>query len=654
MPAQGTAAGEDCEGGNADISESCIACGGATRGDAGMRQLGLLTKRRFSAFYATQFFGAFNDNLIRNALMVAVVSRSVTLARMSAQSSVALSAVLFILPYFLFSPIAGQLADKFSKTSLIRWLKLSELFVVSLAALGFWLDLLPLLLCALFFMGIQSALFETAKYSVLPELLSKRQLTGGNGLVAAATFLAILLGTVAGGFLGDTHLDLVAMTALLAAVLGVASSFATPRTEPANPSLQLTFNPIASTVEIFRALEANRTVYLSALGIAWLWFLGGSFMTLLPSFGSDLLAGSSALIMLFTSVFCLGVGLGSLLCERLGGGKLELGLVPLGSIGMTLASLDLYFAATPFHPTGGSLLGVDAFMATPGSRRVMIDVFVLAMFGGLFAVPLYTLVQDRSSAENRSRVIAGSNVLNALFIVLSSAMLLALPELGVTIPQTFLILAVLSALVSAYIYKVVPEFLLRFIAWLLANLMYRIRVIGRDNLPDEGPAILVANHVTYIDWLVISSVYQRPLRFVMHKQFIELPLVGWAFRDAKVIPIASARENPQVLEHAFTRIAEELEGGNVVCLFPEGELTHNGKLGTIKPGILKTLETQPVAVVAVRLDGFWGSFFSRKDDLALRKPFRRFWSRVSLTVYPPLAPEEVTLEAIRDRLETPS
>ena len=314
MPAQGTAAGEDCEGGNADISESCIAGGGATRGDAGMRQLGLLTKRRFSAFYATQFFGAFNDNLIRNALIVAVVSRSVTLARMSAQSSVALSAVLFILPYFLFSPIAGQLADKFSKTSLIRWLKLSELFVVSLAALGFWLDLLPLLMCALFFMGLQSALFETAKYSVLPELLSKRQLTGGNGLVAAATFLAILLGTVAGGFLGDTHLDLVAMTALLAAVLGVASSFATPRTEPANPSLQLTFNPIASTVEIFRALEANRTVYLSALGIAWLWFLGGSFMTLLPSFGSDLLAGSSALIMLFTSVFCLGVALGSRLC----------------------------------------------------------------------------------------------------------------------------------------------------------------------------------------------------------------------------------------------------------------------------------------------------------------------------------------------------
>ena len=615
-----------------------------------MSQLGLLKKRTFSAFFATQLLGTFNDNLFRNALIVAVAYRSVTLSRLSTQSTIALSAALFIVPYFLFSPLAGQLADKGSKSSFIRWIKLSELLVVALAALGFWLDLLPLLLLALFAMGVQSTLFETARYGILPELVPRRELSGANGVVAASTFLAILLGTLAGGFYGQGAIGAVAMIALGAAMLGLVASLGIPRTAPADPSHQIVYNPLTAALEIHRLLKANRTVYLSALGIAWLWFLGGSFMTLLPSFGSDVLGGSMPLIGLLMAVFCVGVALGSLLCEPLGRGKLELGLVPLGSIGLTLTALDLYFATTHFQPGGGSLLGVRAFIAAPGAWRVLFDFFVLAVFGGLFSVPLYTLIQTRAAPESRARVIAGSNLLNALFIALSSLMLLALPKLGVSIPQTFLILAAMSALASAYIYTVIPEFLLRFFAWMLANLLYRIRVNGRENLPDEGAAIIAANHVTYIDWLVISSVYQRPLRFVMHQEFIELPLVGWAFRDAKVIPIASRRENEDVRAQAFERISEELEDGNVVCIFPEGELTRDGKLGTIRPGILKTLETHPVPVVPIRLDGFWGSFFSRKDGQALKKPFRRFWSRVSLTVYPPLRPEEVSIDALRSRL----
>lgn len=617
-----------------------------------MSQLRLLSKPRFSAFFAAQALGTLNDNLFRNALLVALVYRSVTLARMSTQVTVAWSAGLFILPFFLFSPMAGQLADKVPKSSFIRWVKLSELLVVLLAALGLWLGLLPLLLFALFLMGVQSTLFETVKYSVIPDLLGKRELAAGNGLVAASTFVAILLGTLAGWFLGESRLDLVALVAISVAALGLLASFGMPDTKPASPSLRLELNPIRAALEVYRAVRAERIVFLSALGIAWLWFLGGSFMTLLPSFGSDVLAGDKTLLALFTTVFCGGFATGALLCNRLGGGKLELGLVPLGSIGLTLGSLDLYFATAPFHPSGDTLLGIDAFLEAAGSRRVLIDFFLLALFGGLFSVPLYTLIQDRSAAENRSRVIAGSNILNALATTLSSLLLLSLPRLGVSIPQTFLILAVLSAAVSAYIYSILPEFLLRFIAWLLAQVMYRIRVIGSENLPEEGAAIIAANHVTYIDWLVISSAYQRPLRFVMHQEFIDLPLVGWAFRDAKVIPIASRRENPDVRARAFERIAEELEDGNVVCIFPEGELTRDGKLGAIKPGILKTLEEHPVPVLPVRLDGFWGSFFSRKDNLALKKPFRRVWSRVTLTIYPSLEPGEVSLDALRSRLDS--
>ncbi|MEM8607986.1 MAG: MFS transporter [Myxococcota bacterium] len=619
-----------------------------------MSQAALLRKRRFSPFFATQFFGAFNDNLFKNALMVTVAYRSATLAGMSTQTVVAMAAGLFILPYFLFSAWAGQLADKVSKTTLIQWVKVAELVFMAGAALGFWLDSLPLLLFVLFLMGLQSAFFGPAKYSILPELLSSRELTGGNALVETGTFIAILLGTIAGGLLAGDHVHTVGVCAIAVAGLGILSSLFIPHTRPADPTLRLTLNPVTPAIETYRSVRTNKSVFLSVLGISWFWFLGASFLTVLPSFGKDVLGAAETIVTLFLAVFCVGVAVGSLFCERLGGRKLEIGLVPFGSIGLTLAAVDLYFASAPLHHVGDSLMGLREFLKLPNAWRMIADFFALAVFGGFFTVPLYTLIQERSEPENRSRVIAGNNILNALFMVLSSLMLMALPKLGVTIPQTFLLLAVMSALVSAYIYSVIPEFLLRFFAWIVAKVMYRIRVVGEENLPDDGPAVLVANHVTYVDWLILSSAYQRPLRFVMHQQFLKLPLVGWAFRDAKVIPIASARENAHAVAHAMDRIAEELEEGNVVCLFPEGELTQDGELGALKPGIEKVVARTPVPVIPVRLDGMWGSYFSRKDGAALRKPFRRIWSRVTLTIGAPIAPEEATVEALRPLLTSPS
>ncbi|MEM7138511.1 MAG: MFS transporter [Myxococcota bacterium] len=618
-----------------------------------MSQATLLRRRRFSPFFATQFFGAFNDNLFKNALMVTVAYRSSTLAGLSTQSVIAMAAGLFILPYFLFSAWAGQLADKISKTTLIRWVKLAEIVFMVGAALGFWLDSLPLLLFVLFLMGLQSAFFGPAKYSILPELVHSRELTGGNALVETGTFIAILLGTIAGGLLANEHLHIVGVFAIVVAILGVASSLAIPRTAPADPELPFSLNPITPALATYRSVKANQTVFLSVLGISWFWFLGASFLTLLPSFGKDVLGAAESIVTMLLSVFCVGVAVGSLLCERLGGRKLEIGLVPFGSIGLTLAAVDLYFASAPLGRVGDSLMGLSVFLAQPNAWRMIADFFLLAVFGGFFTVPLYTLIQERSDPETRSRVIAGNNILNALFMVLSSLMLMALPKLGVTIPQTFLILAALSALVSAYIYSVIPEFLLRFWAWIVAQVMYRIRVVGEEHLPETGPAVLVANHVTYVDWLILSSAYQRPLRFVMHQQFLSLPLVGWAFRDAKVIPIASVRENPDVVEQAFERIAAELEDDNVVCIFPEGQLTEDGQLAPLKPGIERILGRTPVPVIPVRLDGLWGSFFSRQGDNALRKPFRRIWSRVTLTIHPPMRPEEATVESLAPFLATP-
>lgn len=611
-----------------------------------MRQLTLLARRRFSPLFAAQSLGVFDDILFRNALVLAVVLRGSTFAGLSTERVVALVAALYVLPYLALSGWAGQLGDKHSKSRLLKTLKLAELVTMGLATFGFWYQSLPVLLVSLFLMSAQSALFEPVKFSMLPELVGGRELTGANALMHAGAFLAVFLGTVAATYLSDGHLSAVGAIATLVSALGFVSSLFVPPTPAADPNLRVARDPLTPIGDLVRAARSHRTVQLSILAVSWFWFMGASFVALLPSFGREVLGGSESIVALFLGVYCGGVAVGALLCERLGGKKLELGLVPIGSIGLTLAAIDLFFASASLQHIGGRLIGIDAFLDSAGSTRMLVDFLLLAVSSGFFIVPLYTFLESRSDPRIRARVMAANSLMNAIFMVASSALLSALPGLGVSIPQTFLILAILSALVSAYIYTVIPEFLLRFIAWILAKLMYRVRVVGDDELPDEGAALLASNHVTYVDWLIIYSVYQRPLRFVMHQQFLRLPLVGWAFRDAKVIPIASAKEDPEAVHRALDRVAEELEDGNVVCIFPEGELTWDGKLGTLKPGIERIVKRTPVPVFPIRLGGLWGSFFSRKDNQAFKRPFRRVWSRITLTTHPPIPPEGFDVEQL--------
>jgi 1-acyl-sn-glycerol-3-phosphate acyltransferase len=325
----------------------------------------------------------------------------------------------------------------------------------------------------------------------------------------------------------------------------------------------------------------------------------------------------------------------------------ELGIVPIGSLGMSLAAFDLWWVGAPSVPSAdAALLGTRAFNAPAGSWRVVFDLTALAAFSGLFVVPLYALIQQRSDAAHRSRVIAGSNIMGAVFMVASSVMLIGLLGAGMSIPRIFGILALLNTAVAVYIYQIIPEFLFRFAAWVAANIMYRLRSVGTANIPSEGAAVLVANHVSFVDWLLVASVCERPPRFVMYHGYEKLPFVGWLFRDAKVIPIAPAHESERTMWEAFDRIAAELEAGELVCVFPEGKLTADGGLVAFRPGIEKIVRRTPVPVVPMAIVGMWGSFFSRKDGAPLRRPFRRVWSRVTLIAGPAVAPEQVTAHGL--------
>ncbi len=616
-----------------------------------MSQWQLINTARFRPFFWTQFLGAFNDNIFKNALVILVTYRSMSLAGLAATQIVPLCAGLFILPFFLFSGTAGQLADKYPKTTLIRWVKLAEVGVMLAATVGLMLGHLPLLLAVLFLMGLQSTFFGPAKYSILPELVTERELVGGNALVETGTFVAILLGTILGGLLiamegvGEVALCL---TVVAVALAGWLTSRRIPNTAAGHPDLTVTANPLTPLLSTYRLTRRNRPVFLSVLGISWFWFFGASLLTLLPGYTKEVLLGDELVVTLLLALFCIGVSIGSLLCERLSKGQLELGLVPLGSIGMTLFAADLFLVGIPaLDPaTGDGLRGPLAFWSSPSSWRVGVDFAGLAVFSGLYTVPLYTMIQQRSAKEQRARVIACNNILNALFMVASAGMLIGLTALGLTIPQIFLVLAGLNAAVALYIYSVIPEFLWRFIVWALGQVIYRIRIVGRENLPQSGPAVLICNHQSFVDWLFIAGAVRTPVRFVMHHTFMRLPLVRFFFRDAKVIPIAPAHENKETMLAAFDKIAEELEAGEIICIFPEGKLTPDGKLGPFRRGIERIIRKSPVPVIPMSLNGMWGSQFSRANKSLKRSPLKWMRSKVSLTIGRAVPPEKVTASGL--------
>lgn len=612
-------------------------------------QFRLLAERRYLPFFATQALGAFNDNVFRNALVILATYHAASYSTLAPAQIANLAAGLFILPFVLFSGLAGQLADRYDKTRVMQAVKAAEIAIMALAGVGFATHHLPLLLAALFLMGAHSTFFAPAKYGLLPQVLDDRELVGGNALVEMGTFVAILLGTLAAGVLAARASSATDVGALVTALLGVAVaglvvSLTMPRSAAAAPGLEIDWNPWTSTKDNLRAATESRVVFLAVLGNSWFWFYGALLLAQLPAYAKDVLHGSEQLVTWLLVAFTFGVGLGSMLCERLSGHRVEIGLVPLGSIGLTLFGIDLWHSTPAMLP--GGPLDAAQFLAQPGAWRVFADLALIGVFGGFYIVPLYALVQSRAPRDRMSRVIGATSILNAAFMVAAALLAVGLLAAGLTIPQLILIVALLNAAVAVYIYTLVPEFLLRFLAWILVRFIYRVRVTGAEHFPDNGPALVVCNHVAFMDPIVLTSACRRPMRFVMDAGIFRIPVLSLVFRGMKAIPVASAKEDVSVRERAFEAVAKELRNGQIVCIFPEGRLTPDGEIGEFKPGVLRILQETPVPVVPAAVSGLWGSMFSRRHEVWRRWP-RRFLTRIEVRVGPPLQPDQVTLDGLR-------
>jgi 1-acyl-sn-glycerol-3-phosphate acyltransferase len=312
---------------------------------------------------------------------------------------------------------------------------------------------------------------------------------------------------------------------------------------------------------------------------------------------------------------------------------------------MTLFAVDLWLATRGMSAAAAG--GVGAFVAAAANWRVAADIVLLGAFGGFYTVPLYALIQARSQPSHRSRIIAANNILNALFIIVSAALAIALLRAGLTIPELFLVVGVMNAAVAVYIYALVPEFLMRFLAWMLIHTFYRVRKEGLEHIPDEGPCVVVCNHVSYVDAVVIAACVRRPIRFVMDHRIFRAPMLSFIFRTMRSIPIASAREDPALKERALAEAALALAAGEIVGIFPEGRLTHTGELNRFRPGVQQIIMTTPVPVVPMALRGLWGSFFSRAHKGMAMRRWRGIFSRIALVVAPPVAPAAATPETLQ-------
>ena len=529
--------------------------------------LSLMKSRRFLPLFITQFFGAFNDNTFKNALVVLLTYQATQWTTMKPGILANLAAGIFILPFFLFSATAGQLADKYDKSRLARLVKILEIVIMLVAGAGFALHSLAWLMFALLLLGVHSTIFGPIKYALLPQHLGADELLAGNALIEAGTFVSILLGTLAGGMLAGTgNPTVIAAAGLVVAVIGYLSSRAIPSAPAPQPDLPIHPNPLSETWRNIGFARQNRSVFLSILGISWFWLFGALFLAQFPAYAKTVLGGDESSVTLLLATFTIGVGLGSMVCERLSGDHVEIGLVPLGSIGLTLFGLDLSWAS-PSSVHVGTAYTVGQLLGFSSTWHILADLLLIGLFGGFFIVPLYALIQMRSPENCRARIIAANNIMNALFMVGGSVAAAGLLSAGFSIPALFASAALLNAAVAAYIYRLVPEFLVRFVVWLVLHTVGRIEANGLEQIPKEGGALLVIDtddSPRPLDVLKVMAVCKRPIRFVVDKHWDRNPVYGLVLGEARAI--YASHEDSGAQTDAIGLARQSLSAGQLVAL----------------------------------------------------------------------------------------
>lgn len=592
-------------------------------------QLHLLNTRRFLPLFLTQFLGAFNDNAFKNAIVILITYHLATQTGMNSALLVTLAAALFVLPFLLFSALAGQLSDKYEKSRLIRIIKLAEVLLMVIATIAFMMNSVFLLMSVLFLLGVQSTFFGPLKYAILPTHLHEKELIAGNAFIEAGTFLAILLGTILGGILilNQAGTVIVSILILVVALAGWLSSFYIPPAASAAPNLTVSFNIIRETWKIVRFSAQSRDVFLCILGISWFWLIGATFLSQFPTFTKDTLQAEGYLVTVFLTVFSIGIAIGSLLCNRLLKGYVYATYVPLAALGMTIFMVDLFFTTRHIPlPASGTLISTGQFLTSSYGWHILLDLGLISVFGGLYIVPLYTILQVRSELSHRARIIASNNVMNALFMVASTLLTMLMLAMHFSVTEVFLTAAIGNAFVAIYICKLLPDALIRSIIRALFRLCYHARIIGLENFFRAGDRILiVANHTSYLDAILLAAFLPEKLTFAVNTHIARK---WWMKLIASLVDLYPMDPtNPM----AAKAIIELIRSGKKCVIFPEGRITVTGSLMKIYEGPGMIAEKSTAAILPIRIDGAQYTPFSRlKGKLRIR-----WFPHITLTVLEP-------------------
>ena len=566
-----------------------------------------LRRPGFLAFFWTQFLGAFNDNFLK--MVVSLVAYHATV-NTTHNYYVELIAVLFILPSAVFSGYAGHLADVFSKRSVLIAVKVFEIIIMVLALGAFLAGHLESMLALVFLMGLHAAFFSPAKYGILPEMVPEKDLSRGNGLLEMSTFVAIILGTSLSGPAFEASggsLPPIGVFLLIIAIIGMVTSLSIARVPPSGAAKLLRLNPFGEIYDGLRRLREDRPLWLTVVGISYFWFLGALVQIDMLFFGKELLALTDAHVTLLGTFLAIGIGIGSLAAGRLSGDHIELGLVPLGSVAI------------------GICLGLVA-LSSPSYPLTAISLVLLGFSAGLFAVPLNALLQHRSGKEEKGQLIATNNFMNTIGMFLAAGTHWVLKTPLQLSPDTIILLIGLVTLVGTLvILYLLPDYFVRFVIWLLTHTLYRIQVVGEQNIPQRGPALLICNHVSFVDALLIGASMPRFVHFMLHRDYYDLKSLNWFFRLMRSIPVSAT--NRRDIVESLKRARNELDKGHVVCIFAEGAISRTGRVLPFKRGFEKIVEGKNVPIIPMHLDQLWGSIFSFKAG-------RFFWKLPEKWHYP--------------------